>query len=385
MSKFEEEAEKALAEIQNAGAQGGQEQLPQEIASQIEYFKSIDPTFTESQEYKDLIASTSGQAPKAKTVTASTQEEEEFEEEEDEDDIFGFSKPTGKKEKIKIDFEIPEELEGLLKDKFNVEDPQEFFENAEKWKQEAEEKQKVEKEYTQILEDLGNMPQEIKDIVAAWANGDDFTQLFQEGKRLNYSEDFEKQSTDRLVQHYLPEEYEELQEDFDAGDISKEEYDKQLRLLSRTTKRLFNDEKKSIAAERERLERKEKENIQNFNQSAKQSLEALQESFPNFNKTELNKINSILVDGNIEELFFNENGTYNKDAAVKIAYALYGSKIVEGVKSKAERQGESKANMKIVDSSAKTLRKSKSTQGTEKADTKGIEHLTSMFKSDPYA
>ena len=387
MSKFEDEALKALEEIQNSGAQESQEQIPQELASQIEYFKSIDPNFAESQEYKDLMASVSGQAPKSKASTSESNEEEEFEDEEEEDDndIFGITKKAKTKEKIKIDFEVPAELEGILKDKFGVEDPQEFFDNAEKWKQEAEEKQKVEKEYTQILEDLAGMPQEIKDVVAAWANGDDFTQFFQDNKRLNYSEEFEKQNTERLVQHYLPEEFEELQDDLDAGDISKEEYEKQLRLLSRTTKRLFNDEKKSIVAERERMERKERENLTKFKESAKSSLSTLQEQFPNFNKTELNKINSILVDGGIEDLFLDENGVYNKDAAIKIAYALYGSKIVESVKSKAERQGESKANMKIVDSSAKTLRKAKSTQGTDRPDLKGVEHLTTMFKADPYA
>lgn len=388
MDKFQEEAEKAMREIENSGLDTAEkEQLPEELLGQIEYFKSIDPKFTESQEYKDLIAQSSSQAPKSKASNeeATSEDEDDYEEEEeDEDDIFGIKKPSTKKKEVEIDFEVPAEFKTILKDRFEIEDPKEFFENAEKWKQDALEKEKFEKGYNEIVEDLGSMPTELKEVIEAWAKGEDHTKFFQDNKRLNYSESFDKQDKERLVQHYLPEEFTELQEDLDAGDISKEEYEKQLRLLSRTTKRLFSDEKDSISKERERMEDKEKQHLQNLKVSAKDSVETLRQSFPNFKQEELRKINAILVERSIDELFLDEDGKYNKDAATKLAFALYGNKIVDSVKGKAERQGESKANMKIVDSSPKALRKSKTTQGTEKADLKEVEHLTSMFKKDPY-
>jgi hypothetical protein len=254
------------------------------------------------------------------------------------------------------------------------------------WRNQAQEKVELEKNYNALMEDLGSMPKEIKDVVKAWANGDDFTSFFQENKRLNYSEAFDKQDPDRLVQHYLKEEYEELQDDLDAGTITSEEYEKQLRLLSRTTKRFFNDEKVAIEKERERMEAKEKEHFQTLKQSASLSVESLTKKYPNFSKNELGKIRSVLVEGKIDSLFLNEDGTYNEEAAERLAYALYGNKIVESATGKAKRQGESEANMRIVDSSAKTIRKQKSTQGNDRPDLSAIAHLTgtSAFKNDPY-
>lgn len=385
---IEKEADKVLQEIEakTAAEQTSVEITDEGLQRQIEYFQSIDPKFTETQEYKDLIASMSSQA--------SNEEEEEYEEEENEEeeeddepaDVFGLTKPAKKGKEVKIDFEIPKELKGLLKSKYGLEDAEKFFGSVDTWRNQAQEKVELEKNYNALMEDLGSMPKEIKDVVQAWANGDDFTSFFQENKRLNYSEAFDKQDPDRLVQHYLKEEYEELQDDLDAGTITSEEYEKQLRLLSRTTKRFFNDEKVAIEKERERMEAKEKEHFQTLKQSASLSVESLTKKYPNFSKNELGKIRSVLVEGKIDSLFLNEDGTYNEEAAERLAYALYGNKIVESATGKAKRQGESEANMRIVDSSAKTIRKQKSTQGNDRPDLSAIAHLTgtSAFKNDPY-
>ena len=363
------------------------------LISQMEYLASQDPTFRESQEYKDLMALKSGQAKPASTNDEEEEEEDYEEEEEDNEeeeeeieDVFGLNKKGKKAKEIKINFDVPAEMKSLVKSQFGIDKPEKFFEVAQEWRKQAQEKAEVEKNYTAILEDLQTMPVEIKNVVQAWAEGKDFTSFFQADKRLNYDDAFEKQDSNRLVQHYLKEEYEELQDDLDSGSVTQEEYDKQLRLLARTTKRLFNEEKAAIEKERERIETKEKGRFQALKQSAALSVESLTKKYPNFSKNELGKIRSTLVEGKIDSLFLNDDGTYNEEAAEKLAYALYGNKIVESATSRAKRQGETEANLKVVDSSAKTIRKQKSTQGNEAPDLSAIKHLTGMssFKKDPY-
>lgn len=363
------------------------------LISQMEYLASQDPTFRESQEYKDLIALKSGQAKPASTNDEEEEEEDYEEEEEDNEeeeeeieDVFGLNKKGKKAKEIKINFDVPAEMKSLVKSQFGIDKPEKFFEVAQEWRKQAQEKAEVEKNYTAILEDLQTMPVEIKNVVQAWAEGKDFTAFFQADKRLNYDDSFEKQDSNRLVQHYLKEEYEELQDDLDSGSVTQEEYEKQLRLLARTTKRFFNEEKAAIEKERERIETKEKGRFQALKQSAALSVESLTKKYPNFSKNELGKIRSTLVEGKIDSLFLNDDGTYNEEAAEKLAYALYGNKIVESATSRAKRQGETEANLKVVDSSAKTIRKQKSTQGNEAPDLSAIKHLTGMssFKKDPY-
>lgn len=393
MDNLEKEAERIAQEIENNNsAQNTQAEFTDEgLQRQIEYFTSIDPKFKESDEYKDLIASISGQAQ----TSDEDEEEEEGEEEEEEDseeveddaDVFGLTKKTKKGKEVKIDFEVPKELNKLVKSKYGIDDVEKFFGSVDAWRTQAQEKAEVEKNYNSILEDLGSMPKEIKDVVAAWADNEDWKEFFQESKRLNYDESFERQDSNRLVQHYLKDEFEELQDDLDSGDITSAEYDKQLRLLARTTKRFFNEEKTAIEKERERIETKEKGRFQAVKQSASLSVESLTKKYPNFSKSELGKIRSVLVEGKIDSLFLNDDGTYNEEAAERLAYALYGNKIVESATGKAKRQGESEANMRIVDSSPKTIRKQKSTQGNDKPDLSSVAHLSGMsaFKNDPYA
>jgi hypothetical protein len=81
----------------------------------------------------------------------------------------------------------------------------------------------------------------------------------------------------------------------------------------------------------------------------------------------------------------NADGTYKDDAAELVAYAMYGRKMLESVKKIAERQGESKANQKIVDSSPTALRKNKAAAPQQGAFAKEAGHLSGLFKGDPYA
>jgi hypothetical protein len=127
--------------------------------------------------------------------------------------------------------------------------------------------------------------------------------------------------------------------------------------------------------------------VKKVKSSALSSVESLSKSFPDFSKSELNKLRSVLVEGKVDGLIYNPDGTYREEAAKKVAYLMFGEKMEDTIKKLAERQGESKANRKIVDSSAKSVKKKK-TSGTNKGGNtpRAVQHLGSIIvDDDPYA
>jgi hypothetical protein len=115
------------------------------------------------------------------------------------------------------------------------------------------------------------------------------------------------------------------------------------------------------------------------------SVDNLSKAYPNFSKSEISKIRNILVEGKVDNLFMNVNGSYNDDAAELVAYAMYGKKMLDSVKKVAERKGESSVNQRLVDSSPKNIKKQKAAASNQAVDYNAIGHLSGVFKGDPYA
>ena len=92
-----------------------------------------------------------------------------------------------------------------------------------------------------------------------------------------------------------------------------------------------------------------------------------------------------MVNGRVDELFMDSDGSYKEDAAELLAYAMYCKKMIQSASGKAERRGESKANLKTVDSSPKSVRRQKSSDQKKGINLDAVGHLSSAFKKDPYA
>jgi hypothetical protein len=372
----------------------------QEQLRQVESLASFDPAFRASKEYQDLVSglqSVNSQAEEDEeyededSQETYTQEEiqrieeildlaesdEEYrntkefqellkeledngyfedEEEEEIDDIFGVTKTSKKDKKININFEAPREMIQLISSKFGVKDPSTFFSSAETWRNQAQEGVQVKEEHERLKTDLQAMPFELKQAIQFWANGEDFTQVFSNNERLEFSEDFNKQEPENLVQHYFSEQYNELVKKYNDDKISEEDFDDRINLLASSTKRMFADDKQALEKQREDFATNQKQEYEAFRRSALLSVENLGKTYPDFSKSEISKIRNILVEGKVDNLFMNADGSYSDSAAEMVAYAMYGKKMLESVKAVAQRQGESEANQKIVDSSPKALR-----------------------------
>lgn len=386
-TNFEKEVERVSGELSNAPAMEQLEPEMQEQLRQVEALAAMDPSFANSTEYKDLMASM-----QQASFQADEEEEDEEEDEEDDsdentdiDDIFGIMATPKKSKEIKLNFEPPKEMIDLISSKFGVNDASKFFSSVDTWRNQAQEGSEVKKEYEALTADLQAMPSDIRMAVQLWANGEDHTAAFTSSQRLDFSGDYKGQDPESLVQHYFGEQYDELTTSLEDGDISESEFDNSVRLLANSTKRLFAEDKQALEKEREEFNNRQKNEFQNLKKTALLSVENLSKAYPSFSKSEVAKIRTILVEGKAENLFVNADGTYKEDAAELVAYAMYGKKMLESVKKIAERQGESKANQKIVDSSPTALRKNKAAAPQQGAFAKEAGHLSGLFKGDPYA
>jgi hypothetical protein len=352
---------------------------------QIEALASMDASFANSQEYKDLMAAKEQMSSQSSEADDEDEDEDEDEDDEDVDDIFGITKESKVEKEVELTFEPTKEMQKFIESKYGVKDVAKFFSSADTWRNQAQEVTETKRELELLTADLQAMPPEIRQAVSLWANGDDYTRAFNQNERLDFSSDFSRQDPENLVQHYLSEQYDELLERLENGKIDDDEFEDRLKMLAGSTKRMFNTDKQALDEEREQFTQRQKNEFQMTKKSALLSVENLSKAYPNFSKTEVAKIRNILVEGKIDNLFTKADGSYNEDAAELVAYAVYGKKMLESVKKVAERRGESKANQRIVDTSSKQLRKQKVSGNDQNFSSKEVQHLSSMFKNDPYA
>jgi hypothetical protein len=383
---FEKEVTRAAEGLENSGDDFTPEM--EEQIRQIEALAQMDESFANSQEYQDLMASlnASGQASEEDEEEEDEDyEEDEDEEEEEDDDVFGITKQSKSKKEVRLNFEPTKEMINFISSNYGIKDANTFFNSVGTWREQAQKGSEIEKEYDALTADLQAMPPEIRTAVQLWADGEDYTQALMGNERLDFSDDFASQDVENLVQHYLPEEYDELAELFENGELEEEDLEERLLLLARTTKRMFTEDKRALEDEREQYALRQKNEFQNMKKSALLSVDNLSKAYPNFSKSEISKIRTTLVEGKVDSLFVNPDGSYKDNAAELIAFASYGKKMLESVKKAAQRRGESEANMAIVDKSPKTLKKQKAAGGNQSLNMKGLGHLTSVFKEDPYA
>lgn len=355
---------------------------------QIEALASMDDAFANSQEYKDLMAATRG--TNSQSSETDEDEDEDYEDEDDDseeedDDIFGVTKQAKVEKEVQLTFEPTKDMQKFIESKYGVKDVAKFFSSADTWRNQAQESSELKRELDLLTSDLQAMPVEIRQAVTMWANGQDYTAAFNQSQRLDFSSDFTRQDPENLVQHYLSEQYDELLERLENGKIDEDDFDDRIKLLAGSTKRMFNSDKEALDNERDQFTQRQKEEFQAMKKSALVSVENLSKAYPNFSKTEVARIRNILVEGKIDNLFTKADGSYNDDAAELVAYAMYGKKMLESIKKGAERKGESKANQRIVDTSAKQMRKQKVSGETQGFNMKEVQHLSSMFRNDPYA
>ena len=416
MDIFSETVENAENEIQrekNASENTISVEGLEDEMRNLESLVAIDPSVKSTPEYQDLMA----RIEKAKSSQASKEdeEEEESEEEDDEDeeeddedeeeddedeeeddedeeedpaDVFGIKgkNNTKKQKEVKINFEVPKEMASLLSARYGIKDASTFFGSVDKWREQAQDGAENTKKLEMLSADIKNLPPDIRQSISLWADGEDYTAVFTQGLRLDFGSNFEEQDVESLVEQYLPEEYDSLLKSLQKEDISEDDFNDKIDLLARSTKRMFNEDKQALVDQRVKYEKEQADIEKRLKSSALDSIEKLSKAYPNFSKTELNKVKSVLVDGKIDSLLYNADGSYVEDVAEKIADLMYAKKMRESIEKRATRKGKSEANQEIVDSSPKKMKKKTSSNGQNKSNIGAVQHLSSVIvNDDPYA
>lgn len=364
---------------------------------QLKILAKSDPAFANSDEYKNIMSeyekSKQGgkqkptpQASSEKKVETSAvaQEDETSQEDEvDEDDLFGLTKPKKQPKPIELNFEPPQEMLGFIKERYGIEDATKFFESTEKWRTQAQEGAQIRKNYDAILEDLSVMPPDLRTAIEAWSNGDDYTDVFLNNSRLDFTQPYDKQDKESLVQHYLSEEYTELMEDLESEKITEEEFKKQVATLAKATNKLFTRDKQALEEDKANYRSRQAEQAKRYKESALSSVDALSKAYPNFDKRIINDVRATLVEGKVDDLFLDEKGYYKQEAAEVIAFAKFGKQMLEVIRKQGERAGESKVNRKVVDSSPSSMRGQKDSQLHQQSQQEqaAIAHLTGGRKT----
>jgi|SRR3990172_6624826 len=372
--------------------------------TQIEALAQLDPSIRELDEYKNLMKSAEKLKSSSKNQAKRQEKEEEEEEDEEEDEEDeneereddseegeedeGGKNSFGLKKEAKEDsqeIEVSDELADFIEGKYAIKNVDKFFDKVDGWRKASQEASVIRDEHEEIVRDLQALPPPVKAAIDAFSNGKDYISAFNgASSRLDFNKDFDSQDKNKVVKSYFPEEIEKLDKKLEKGDIDDDDYNDKIELLYSSGKRLFNTDKERFNTQRADMIKQQEDKQKIFRQSAISSVEKLKEEYPNFSRADLQRVRQRLVDGNVEGIFYNKDGSYKENAAEMLAYAEYGKRVIQEMLDSAENRGESKANEKIVQRGNKTIRTQKSSVAKEKKASNAVAHLEGQFIRDPY-
>lgn len=361
------------------------ESLAQNIGKGQASTKNASAAEEEEEETEDENKVTSKQEKPAtkKEVTKAEEEEEEVEDEagSKKKDVFGVNK--GKETKTKLS--SYEDMVALIEKKHSIKDPETFFKSVDKWRNDAQKYSELNEELEEVKEGLASLPDQIKKAINAYSRGEDWTTELT-SDRIDYTQSFEKQKPEAILNFYYGEKFKSLQNKLDDEKITEEAYQEIIDNYLDSAKRLYETDKRNFENQRAEMLRRAEEKTEALKKSAISSVEKLKETFPGLKQSDVQRVRQVLINGNINSLFMDKDGKYAEDAAKKIALALNGDYLIELLTERAANEGKSKATEEIVFNAEKTVRSSGKNESPEKKQQiDAISHLSGLVKTDPYA
>ena len=299
----EEEINETPASREEEEEQDEESEMVQQLA-QIERLADIDPSIRESDEYKKLDEAVNS----AKTPVVEEDEEDEEDEEEapkknkkeDTGDKLGVSK---RRKNAKRDIPVDEKTSDFIKKHYSIDKTDKFFNSVDKWRQDSQDLSETSENHQELLDGLRELPQAIKDSITAFSSGNDYQAAFVEsGGRLDFSQDFDKQSEAGVVQHYFTKKAKTLKSKFDDGDIDEEDYDERISDLYDSSERLYQLDKERFDSQRADLIASQEDKQKAIKSSVSRSVENLKDSY-DLSKSDTQRVRPRLVNNDINDLF----------------------------------------------------------------------------------
>ena len=305
----------------------------------------------------------------------------------DEEDPFGIM--SGKGEEKKEEIKSIEDLSKAIKDGYDINDVSTFLNSADKWREDSQKYSDLEKNHGNLVDGLASLPQPIKDAITAWGNAGDYEEAFYNaGNRLDFDMSFSDHDREDIVAHYFPERLQSLA-DKKANDenFKDEDYEERVKDLYASAEPSYKRDKEAFETQRATYLQQQQDAQKAVKDSARSSVDGLKQAYPNFSREDLQRINQRLVTGDIVSEFINKDGTYKKDAAEKLALAMFGKSVIKNVQEKAKRDAGNKATEEVVGRGNEKMKTSKKMEAQQASSTKekdAVEHLSGMFTEDPY-
>ena len=300
-------------------------------------------------------------------------------------DVFGLSK---KETSISKEFKGLEEFMGVIKEKHAIEDPNTLINSIGKWRNDSQKAKEFEEKHESLWNDLNALPQDLKQSINAYANGEDYKTAFQSSATLlDYNKEFKAQNKEELVKTYFGDKVKKLNEKLSNDDIDEDDFNDRVNDLHELTERLYSSDKTQYEKQRAESLRKQEESIEALKNSAISSVDNLKKTFPNFSDIEFKKIRNRLVNQDLSSVFFDNKGRYKADAAQKIAMALYGDKLLTQLQERAAKEATSKTTQEFVQRGNTEIKSSKTIGSTTSSSLKNeIENnYSGLFNKDPYS
>jgi len=291
--------------------------------------------------------------PKAEEEEKKTEEEEKKEEAvKINSPLFGGDKKldNNKNEEPKaLNFENAEEINNFVKESTGFDDLQSLIDNSAETKEKLSNFDKLSGENEQLKNVFANMPSELYQAVDSFLKGNDWKTPIMSTPNLDFTKDVADQDTKSLVESYFPGQF--TAEEWE--DYSSEEPDpgtkKAIEIAIQNAKGKFGAQKTELDGYRQKEIESASIKQKAMTDSVAKSITHLQSSFEGLDKGYISKVQDDLSVQGLNQLFFNEDGTFKEDAALSYVMATEGFNLMEQYKGIAMRQAETKERQSIIE------------------------------------
>ena len=267
-------------------------------------------------------------------------------------ELFGGEKVIGKKPEEsnpERSFSGFEDFTPFLKDNFGFENVNDFVSSYEELKGVKEDYTNVQTRLDRVQNDINSLPIEITQAIQAWSQGEDYTKPFSQ-KRLNYNLESKDLGQDKLIGHYFPEDFkqistEEFKERLADGDVVAQRF---VQKLYNDADRMFNDEKINVKTQANEQIKMAEERGRKFNDSILNAMDNFDKKYPNSTRVYRDKVHRALINGELQNLMFNADGSYTDRAAELYVEMTQGEDLRNQLIRQAEERATSRANEQII-------------------------------------
>lgn len=264
--------------------------------------------------------------------------------------VFGFGKKKTDDKGAQIVIESPDHILPVIQKEFgmadlkDIKDLPKFFESTRDWRNKAQQFEKVNKEHTQVLQEIESLPVEFHEAFRALSEGKDYRAPFtQSAPKFDYKLDADKQDVKSLVDHYFPDKF--TKEDFEESEKSP-----QLEMAISLSKDKYTLEKQKVEAQRAEKAAAGKKQLDAYKASLAGSVSDLTQAFPEMDADAIKEVQSVFEGGqrSVLSYFFNDDGTVKPTAMRQFALAVHGEAEIQRMMELGAHIGETRANEEIL-------------------------------------